>query len=74
MDTLNTLRTPRVAGFVAFDTIASLIGAVIISKTLDFNIFITIIVLLILSIILHMALGIKTHTNALLGLSAEPIY
>ena len=71
---LQTLRKPRIGGFVIFDTIASLIGAVIISKTLDFNIFITIIVLLILSIILHVVFNISTHTNFLLNLSPEPIY
>jgi hypothetical protein len=69
---LNLLREPRFFGFVVFDTVASVIAAMIISYELNVNLALTILISLVLSIILHNIFGINTHTNYLLGLSDKP--
>ncbi len=69
---IQKLRGPRLAGFVIFDTIASVLGALLISYMFNTNTNLTILVLFLLSIILHMTFNINTHTNYILGLSEKP--
>lgn len=69
---LQTLREPRIGGFVVFDTVASIIGGIFLSNMLNTDKTITLFILFILSIILHVIFKINTHTNYLLGLSDKP--
>lgn len=70
---LNTLRKPRLGGFVIFDTVLTVAAAMLVSEVFNVDIIITIIILLILSIILHIIFGVNTATNYYLGLSNMPI-
>jgi hypothetical protein len=69
MSIIETLRTPRLSGFVVFDYAATIIGAASIAYYNNINFVITLIILLILSIILHVIFNINTKTNKLFGLN-----
>jgi hypothetical protein len=73
MALIDTLREPKIAGFVIFDYAATFLSAVILSYTFNIEYLSVLVVLLLLSIILHIVFNIPTETNYYLGLSSKPI-
>ena len=71
MSIIDTLRTPRLYGFVIFDWSATIVGAAAVAYYFNYNFIVTLIILLILSIGLHVMFGIDTKTNAILGLNKK---
>ena len=67
MSIIETLRTPRIIGFVIFDYVATIIGSAGIAYYYNINFALTLIIILILSIIMHVVFNISTKTNRLLG-------
>lgn len=70
---IDTLRKPKIADFVIFDWIATILSAYVISSFTDYNFIIVLIILLIISVILHIVFKVDTKTNYLLGISDYPI-
>lgn len=71
MSVIDTLREPRLFGFVLFDWVSTIVGAACIAYYFKINFALTLIVLLILSIFLHVLFGINTKTNGYLGLNSK---
>jgi hypothetical protein len=70
MSFIDTLRQPRIAGFVVFDWTATIIGAAGIAYYYNVGFLVTLIVLLILSVFLHVIFHVNTRTNEFLGLNS----
>ncbi len=69
---IEKLREPKVFGFVLFDWISTILGALIIANYLQYNFMATLIVLLVISIYLHWYFDVPTLTNYYLGISKNP--
>lgn len=69
MDIITILREPRILGFVIFDWSLTILSAVYIAKIFHLGFFITLLILLIISIFLHYKLNVNTRTNYYLGLN-----
>lgn len=72
MSLIDELRGPKIANFVIFDWVSTIISAIIIQQVFDANVFMVFIILIILSIFLHIIFKVDTQTNYLLGLSQKP--
>lgn len=70
MSFIDTLRTPRIAGFVVFDWTATIIGAIGVAYYYKINFIVTLLVLLIISVPLHVIFHVNTRTNEILGLNS----
>lgn len=72
MSYIETLRAPKLFGFVLFDWISTIIGALLLAKYLGYDFWIVLIILLIISIYLHWYFDTPTLTNYYLGISKNP--
>lgn len=72
MNVIDTLRRPRLFGFVLFDWIATLLGALLLSNITGMGYGLMLFILLVASIFLHIYFDIPTNTNYYLGLSEIP--
>jgi len=76
MSIITKLREPKIADFIIFDWVATVLSAAYIGYKYNLSNYETIlafIVLIILSIILHLVFKIDTKTNYLLGISKYPV-
>lgn len=73
MNIIDTLRIPKIANFVVFDWGATIAMAILIEKIFNVNVYLTFIILIIISIFLHISYKVDTMTNYYLGLSNKPI-
>jgi hypothetical protein len=73
MSLIEDLRQYRIAKMAIFDWVMTVVGALIIAGIFKLNALIVLIILLVASIPIHMAAGIKTNTNYYLGLDDEPL-
>lgn len=71
MSVVTELRKYRLFDMAVFDWVATLIGALLISRALGTNIAATMMTMIILAIVVHAALGIPTMFNAYLGLAKK---
>jgi hypothetical protein len=72
MSLIDTLRIPKIDGFVIFDWSATVIAAVLLQKIINIPIYLNFILLIIISIFLHIIFKVDTKTNYMLGLSKYP--
>ena len=68
---LSSIRTYRIFGMAIFDWIATMLGALLISRVIGTCFAGTFIVLIIVAIIVHAAIGIPTMLNVYLGLAKK---
>lgn len=73
MTLVDTLRGPKIANFVIFDWVSTIAASIIVQKIFNIDIYLSFIVLIIISIILHVIFKVDTQTNYLLGLSKKPL-
>jgi hypothetical protein len=72
MSIIESLREPKLFGFVLFDWISTIIGALLLANYLDYDFWVVLITLLIISIYLHWYFNTPTLTNYYLGISSNP--
>lgn len=72
MGIIDALRRPRLFGFVLFDWIATLLGALLLSGITGIGYGLMLFILLVASVFLHIYFDIPTNTNYYLGLSEMP--
>ncbi len=72
MSIIESLRGPKLFGFVLFDWISTIIGALLLANYLKYDFLIVLIVLLVISIYLHWYFDTPTLTNYYLGISKNP--
>lgn len=66
------LRSFRIANMAIFDWVATILGALAVSAYFHYNFVIVLLILLIVSIVLHKLLDVKTYTNYYIGFDDEP--
>jgi hypothetical protein len=71
-DAIAYLRSFRIARMSVFDWAATVIGAVVTARYFGFNMLLTLLILLIISIPLHRLFGVKTFTNYYIGYDSKP--
>jgi hypothetical protein len=69
MTVINSLRGPKLNGISVFDVVATAFGAFILSNVLKIHTIIIFILLIILAIGIHYALGVPTMLNYFLGIN-----
>lgn len=73
MSVIDTLRGPKLAGFVLFDWVSTIIGSYFLARAIGADFVLTLIILLLVSIVLHDVFDVNTRTNKYLGLNRGPI-
>jgi succinate dehydrogenase/fumarate reductase cytochrome b subunit len=75
MSIITDLRKYRAFDMAIFDWVATLIGAILLSRVIGINFGALFLIMIILAIIVHAALGIPTMFNAYIGLAKkEDVY
>lgn len=69
---IDKLRSVRIAKMAVFDWACSILGAAALAYWLNLSFIILLLGLLLVSIPVHMILGVRTYTNYYLGLDEEP--
>lgn len=69
--TIAELRQYRIFGMAIFDWVATIIGALLISRATGTCVAATFIILIVIAIIAHVAFGVPTMLNVYLGLAKK---
>ncbi len=69
---ITELRSYRIARMAIFDWVATIVAAVLVAWWSGYNWLAVLIVLLIASVVLHIAFGVRTWTNYYIGVDSRP--
>lgn len=72
-ETINLIHVPKIAGFAIVDWIGTALGAIIIKKIFNIDVYLAFIILILISIIVHVMFKIDTKTNSLLGINSDQL-